>query len=186
MYRVMCMKNPNAFFHLKQTEKICFAFMNIKLALAEEIAISKFQKTVQMSPWFMSKGSMTSYHGNPYWIPPEPIKIIIGSQSDDVIGQPIFYCLDGDTIIKTIDGDFKIKDLENKLIKVPTLNDNKEISISEECTVKQTAESLDEYVITLEDGTEIRCTPNHRFMLKDGTYKEAQYLTEEDELMELK
>ena len=42
MYRVMCMKNPNAFFHLKQTEKICFAFMNIKLALAEEIAASKF------------------------------------------------------------------------------------------------------------------------------------------------
>ena len=45
MYRVMCKKNPNAFFKLKQTEKICFAFMNIKLALAEEIAASKFQKT---------------------------------------------------------------------------------------------------------------------------------------------
>ena len=42
MYRVMCMKNPLEFFHLKQTEKICFAFMNIKLALAEEIATSKF------------------------------------------------------------------------------------------------------------------------------------------------
>lgn len=91
MYRVMCMKNPHEFFHLKQTEKICFAFMNIKLALAEEIAISKFQKTIQMSPWFMSKGSMTSFHGNPYWVPPDPIKIIIGSQSDDVIGQPIYF-----------------------------------------------------------------------------------------------
>ena len=91
MYRVMCMKNPNEFFHLKQTEKICFAFMNIKLALAEEIAISKFQKTVQMSPWFMSKGTMTTYKNTPYWIPPDPIKIIIGSQSDDVIGQPIYY-----------------------------------------------------------------------------------------------
>ena len=91
MYRVMCMKNPNEFFHLKQTEKICFAFMNIKLALAEEIAISKFQKTVQMSPWFMSKGSMTTYKNNPCWVPPDPIKIIIGSQSDDVIGQPIYF-----------------------------------------------------------------------------------------------
>ena len=29
MYRVMCMKNPLEFFHLKLTEKICFAFMNI-------------------------------------------------------------------------------------------------------------------------------------------------------------
>ena len=91
MYRVMCLKNPLEFYRLKQTEKICFAFMNIKLALSEEIAISKFQKTIQMSPWFMSKGKMTTYHGNPYWVPPEPISIIIGSQSDDVIGKPIFF-----------------------------------------------------------------------------------------------
>ena len=91
MHRVMCLKNPLEFYRLKQTEKICFAFMNIKLALAEEIAISKFQKTIQMSPWFMGKGRMTSFHGNPYWVPPDPINIIIGSQSDDVIGQPIFF-----------------------------------------------------------------------------------------------
>ena len=91
MYRVMCLKNPLEYYHLKQTEKICFAFMNIKLALAEEIAMSKFQKTIQMSPWFMNRGRMTSFHGRPYWVPPDPIHIIIGSQSDDVIGQPIFY-----------------------------------------------------------------------------------------------
>ena len=91
MYRVMCMKNPNEFFHLKQTEKICFAFMNIKLALAEEIAASKFQKTIQMSPWFMSKGSMTSKNNQPWWEPPSPIRLIIGSQSDDVIGLPIYF-----------------------------------------------------------------------------------------------
>lgn len=91
MYRVMCMKNPLEFFHLKQTEKICFAFMNIKLALAEEIAASKFQKTIQMSPWFMERGTMTSKNNQPWWIPPEPIQLIIGSQSDDVIGLPIYF-----------------------------------------------------------------------------------------------
>jgi hypothetical protein len=46
----MCLKNPLEYFRLKPTEKICFAFMNIKLALAEEIAVSKFQKTIQASP----------------------------------------------------------------------------------------------------------------------------------------
>ena len=51
MYRVLCLKNPLEYFHLKPTEKICFAFMNIKKELAKEIAISKFQKTVQLSPW---------------------------------------------------------------------------------------------------------------------------------------
>ena len=66
MYRVLCLKNPLEFYHLKLTEKICFAFMNIKLTLAKEIAISKFQKTIQMSPWFMQRGTMTSYESNPY------------------------------------------------------------------------------------------------------------------------
>lgn len=91
LYRVMCLKNPLEYFHLKQTEKICFAFMNIKLDLAEEIAISKFQKTIQMSSWFMERGTITSYKNNPYWNPPDPVAFIIGSQADDVIGQPIFF-----------------------------------------------------------------------------------------------
>ena len=91
MYRVMCLKNPLEYYHLKLTEKIAFAFMNIKLDLSEAIATDKFQKTVQMSPYFMSKGSMTQRNNKPFWNPPDPIEIIIGSQSDDVIGRPIFF-----------------------------------------------------------------------------------------------
>ena len=90
MYRVMCMKNPQQHFRLKPTEKICFAFMNITKILAEEIGISKFQHTIQMSPWFMERGSMSQRNNEPYWMPPEPVDIIIGSQSSHVIGQPIF------------------------------------------------------------------------------------------------
>lgn len=90
IYRVLCLKDPLEFFHIKSTEKIAFAFMNIKLELAEAIAVDKFQKTIQMSPWFMSKGTVTSRNNRPYWNAPEPIEIIIGSQSDDVVGRPIF------------------------------------------------------------------------------------------------
>ena len=91
MYRVMCLKNPLEYYHIKLTEKIAFAFMNIKLDLAEAIATDKFQKTIQMSPWFMPRGTMTQRNNKPYWNPPDPIEIIIGSQSDDVIGRPIFF-----------------------------------------------------------------------------------------------
>jgi len=91
MYRVLCLKNPLEFYHLKLTEKIVFAFMNIKLDLSEAIATDKFQKTIQMSPWFMSRGSMTKRNNKPYWVPPEPIEIVIGSQSDDLIGRPVFF-----------------------------------------------------------------------------------------------
>ncbi|MFN2481440.1 MAG: DNA gyrase subunit A [Pyrinomonadaceae bacterium] len=37
--------------------------------------------------------------------------------------------------------------------------------------------------VTLDNGARIRCTPDHRFMLRDGSYQEAQHLTPEDSLM---
>ena len=183
MYRVMCLKDAHSYFNLKPTEKICFAFMNITKTLAEEIGISKFQETVKLSPWFMQHGTLTG-RDTLMWNPPDPINIIIGSQASHVIGQPIYFCLDGDTVIITDKGEYKISELENRSINVLQVDTNGKTVISDNCTVVQTAESLDEYQIELEDGTVIKCTPNHQFMLKDGTYKEAQYLTTEDELFE--
>jgi DNA gyrase subunit A len=37
--------------------------------------------------------------------------------------------------------------------------------------------------VTLESGAEIVCTPDHRFMLRDGTYREASQLKAKDQLM---
>lgn len=92
LYRVMCLKDPLQHFHMKPTEKIVFAFMNIKLALAEEIGNSKFQNTIQSSPWFMARGQVTG-RTTKLWSP-DPrynIDIKIGSQSSDVIGLPVFF-----------------------------------------------------------------------------------------------
>ena len=91
MYRIMCLRKPLEYYHLKPTEKIIFAFMNITKEASKKIAIDKFQKTVQMSPWFMSRGKMTQFENNPFWIPPDPIQIVIGSQSSDIIGLPVMF-----------------------------------------------------------------------------------------------
>lgn len=90
MYRDMCLKNPIEHYHLKPTEKLCYAFMNIKLALAEEIGNSKFQNTVKMSPWFLNHGTLEG-RSNKMWVPPSFINIIIGSQASDVIGLPVKF-----------------------------------------------------------------------------------------------
>lgn len=184
MYRVMCLKDPLEHYHIKNTEKIAFAFMNIKLDLAEAIATDKFQKTIQKSPWFMSKGKMTQRNNNPYWNPPDPLELIIGSQSDDVIGRPIFFCLDGETMIKTTEGLKRLDTLVDKDIQVISIDEQGEEVISEHCTVKPTLKTNEEYQIELEDGSIIKCTPTHRFMLKNGTYKMAKDLTEDDELFD--
>lgn len=39
--------------------------------------------------------------------------------------------------------------------------------------------------VTLDNGEELLCTPDHRFMMRDGTYVEAQYLKPMDPLMPL-
>ena len=39
--------------------------------------------------------------------------------------------------------------------------------------------------VTLDNGEKIKCTPDHKFMLRDGTYKEAQLLESEESLMPL-
>lgn len=93
LYRDMCLKNPLDYYHLKKTDKVVYALMNIKLALAEEIAIDKFQNTVKQSPWFMERGYLTG-RTNKIWQPNDEymIDIKIGSQSDDLIGLPVRFC----------------------------------------------------------------------------------------------
>ena len=91
MYRLLCLKNPLEHYHLKPTDKIVFSYLNIKINLAEKIAEDKFQKTVQMSPWFMARGTMTKKNNKPYWIPPDPLEIVVGSQADDTIGKAVYF-----------------------------------------------------------------------------------------------
>ena len=96
LHRVLCLKDPVAHFHLKPTEKLVFAFMNIKLDLAKEIGIAKFQNTIQSSPWFLERGTLEG-RTKKMWVPKkfndqEAIDIKIGSQADDLIGLPIYFC----------------------------------------------------------------------------------------------
>lgn len=90
MHRLMCLKDPYLTLNLKPTEQVAFAFMNITQALAIDIGMVKFQNTVQCSPWFMERGTMSGLKMKK-WNPPSFINIIIGSQSSDVIGQAVYF-----------------------------------------------------------------------------------------------
>ena len=107
MHRLMCLKNPYTYLNLKPTEQVAFAFMNITEALAIDIGVTKFQNTVQSSPWFMERGTMSGSK-NIVWNPPSFINIIIGSQSRHVIGQAI-YCSFFDEISFIANQDIEIQ-----------------------------------------------------------------------------
>jgi len=186
LYRMMCLRDPSVYYGIMSTDTISFAVINITLEASKGVAWDKFQNLIQSSGWFMNHGKMAGIN-KPEWVPDTQYKIdlICGSQPRHFIGKALYWCLDGDTVIATTDGNKKLSELTNKIIQVFTINEKGEVVVSEECTVKPTAVEDIEYQIELDDGSVIKCTPTHKFMLKDGSYKEAQFLTEEDELYDV-
>ena len=49
--------------------------------------------------------------------------------------------------------------------------------------VRRTKKNTEVIKLTLDNGEEIICTPDHKFMLRDGSYKQAQFLEKQDSLM---
>ena len=183
LYRLLCLKDPYLYYGLQPIDKITVSFINITIDNAKGVSGDKMNQMLLSSEWFMSHGEMKGI-SNLEYIPNKHIEIVYGSSNTQIIGRALF-CLDGDTTISTIDGDKQIKDLENTITQVYCIDEFGNAVLSEPCEIKQTAKTSDIYEIELEDGTILKCTPNHRFMLKDGSYKEAQYLTELDELKDI-
>ena len=181
LYKLMCLKNPQEYFRFNEGEKITIFFLNINLRLAEGVGFRALHEFLLNSDWFMERGS-SSGRSKILYKPPKNIDITFGSKGDHALGQQI-YCLHGDTKVITTEGVYKIQDLCNKEFKVYTVNEsNKLVSVSNTVTAKCTTKTDTYYEIELENGNTIKCTGNHLWLLKDGTYKRTDELTEEDEL----
>lgn len=185
LYRMLCLKDPYTHYGMMPSDKISFSMLNCTMEAARGVGWDKLQQLVQGSEWFMAHGTVNASRVNPQWQPNHHIELVFGSSNRHVVGRALF-CLDGNTEIVTADGEYKLQDLVDKSIKVISIGENNKQIISDFCIIKPTIKTNEEFQIELEDGTLIKCTPNHRFLLKNGEYKEAQYLTEDDELADIK
>lgn len=105
-----------------------------------------------------------------------------------VDGQGNFGCFTGDTAIKLADGTEKTfaelaKLPPDEIFHVYAVDKTGKIVIAEGRYSRVTRPETALMELTLDHGVAIRCTPDHRFMLRDGTYKAAQVLTPDDSLM---
>src|SRR3989344_2317645 len=106
-------------------------------------------------------------------------------------GQGNWGCFTKDTQVNLVDGrNLSFEELikETRLGKknyTYTINSIGLISISEIKSPRLTKKNTEIIKVVLDNGEEIKCTPNHLFMLKDNSYKEAQDLTSNDSLMPL-
>lgn len=177
----MCLKNPNRYY-LGSNETIYLLFFGLSLKLIEKSMYGKFQRALQLSPWFMERGTVSG-RTNLIYQPKKDIRLDIGSTEEHALSVAVLYCLDYNTEILTENGFVKIGELEDKQIKVYTQNKDGTVVLTEEPVwVKQTGVTNELYEITLENNHKFRCTPNHKLKLKDSSYKEAKFLTIKDEL----
>lgn len=106
-------------------------------------------------------------------------------------GQGNFGCFTKDTKVKLTDGrDLSFGELveeyrQGKKNYTYTVNSLGLISIAEIKNPRLTIKNTELIKVVLDNGEEIRCTPNHRFMLRNGSYKEAKDLQRQESLMPL-
>lgn len=119
---------------------------------------------------------------------------LIHLQRDSVTGRidhPVGGCFTGDTKIRLVDGrSLTILELlsehEYRNNWVYTFNeDTQTIEPKRIKRIFQTKITADLIKVTLDNGQSIVCTPDHRFMLRDGSYAEIQDLTPGTSLMPL-
>lgn len=106
-----------------------------------------------------------------------------------VLGQGNFGCFTGDTKIKLLDGTERsfeqlAKDFGSKQnFAVYSVDKEGNIVIGSARNPRITRKNAEVIEVTLNTGAKIRCTPDHRFLLRNGTYKAAKDLTVKDSVM---
>ena len=105
-----------------------------------------------------------------------------------VDGQGNFGCFTGDTQIKLLNGtDKSFAELAElpagEVFYVYSVNADGQIVVGEGRHSRITRKDAALVEVLLDNGERIRCTPDHRFLLWSGVYKEAQHLSPQDSLM---
>jgi DNA gyrase subunit B len=108
-----------------------------------------------------------------------------------VEGDSAGGCFSGETKVSLVDGrnvSFLQLIEEQQLGKQNfcyTIRNDGKIGVEKITNVRRTKQNAEVIKVVLDTGEELICTPDHKFMLRDGSYKEAENLTSNDSLMPL-
>ena len=112
-----------------------------------------------------------------YGVPVGSVILTDGTLAMGPVGYDI-GCFTGDTLVPTVDGkSYPIADLvarEEELL-VYALDTNRKTVVAH-ASARKTREAAPLVKVTLDNGREVICTPDHQFMLRNGSYLQAQDL----------
>jgi DNA gyrase subunit A len=104
-------------------------------------------------------------------------------------GQGNFGCFSGDTKVELVNGEqrtfVELVEMVHRGVRaeVFTLDAHRNVRIKPLRAPRLVKRNDTIVKVTLVSGAEILCTPDHRFMMRDGTYREASTLKAKDQLM---
>ncbi len=96
-------------------------------------------------------------------------------------------CFTGDTLVPTLDGkSYSLRELAENAqeIVVYACAENGKV-VAAKATAQKTRVNAELVKVVLDNGAEIRCTPDHKFMLRDENFVEAKDLKAGESLMPL-
>lgn len=102
-----------------------------------------------------------------------------------------FACLTGDTVVRLLDGTNRtIQDLaenypEDEMWVYSVDRKTKKYVPGRAIKPKKTGENVPVFRVTLDDGSSYRCTETHRWLLRDGSFRQCKDLAPGDSLMPL-
>jgi len=211
IHLLCCMKNPQQFYGLMEGSPIVFGLFNIYKYLAQDTSYKYFTNWVKLSPFFQEsmRAAYAQERSVPGWLQrlnrmygidndemansymrfPKGITIALGSSAIHALGQNLFggLCFVGSTKIPLLNGTIKtLEELSRSSDDsfwyygvdrdgglVPTLGTKPVKTRSNVPVVK----------VTLDNGSHEVCTPDHEWMLTDGSYVKASNLSSGDSLM---
>lgn len=89
LYRLLCLKDPYAYYGMQPIDKISISLMNITMENAKGVALDKMNQLILSSEWFMSHGYMSGSE-NLIFHPEKHIEVITASSNNQVIGRCLF------------------------------------------------------------------------------------------------
>lgn len=91
LYRLMCLRDPQAYFGKKDVSVFAILFFNLTKDLAAGVAYREFEDTILASPWFLDHGKKMGSDKNPYYVP-DGGKVVIdyGSDAAHGLGKQVF------------------------------------------------------------------------------------------------
>jgi hypothetical protein len=108
----------------------------------------------------------------------------LNKQANGKIDHPVGGCFTGETRVPLLDGrEVQIRELaDGQPVWVYASDENGCVApaLAVGRRTKQVRQVCD---VVLDTGAVVRCTPEHLWRLRDGTYKEAQFLTRDDRLL---